>query len=380
MKPELTLHGRSLRLQRYPVRNRETLQAWDAADEYLINQVEAMKEAKQPALTPERPIVILNDGFGALACWFAAQANVVSSGDSYIARKASEANLADNNLSAVTFTDCLAPLPENPQLVLIKLPKNNRLLIWQLAQLCAALPDDCTVIAAAKAKDIHTSTLKLFEKHLGPTSTSLAVKKARLIFCKPDKTLATAMPDIQRWDVPEYNLTLTNHANVFSGESLDIGARLLLEHIPQDPKLKTIIDLGCGNGVIGLHAARLNPEARITCVDESYMAVASCRENADLNLTNRNQLTAKVDNCLESMINEDADLVLCNPPFHQQNTITDHIAWQMFCDAKRCLRRHGRLIVIGNRHLGYDGKLKRLFAKVHPIAQNNKFVVYQAEK
>ncbi|WP_330960803.1 methyltransferase [Photobacterium sp. 53610] len=380
MKPELTLHGRSLQLQRYPVRNRETLQAWDAADEYLINQVEAMKEAKQLSLNSERPIVILNDSFGTLACWFAEQGPVVSSGDSYIARKAGEANLAENNLPAVTFTDCLAALPENSQLVLIKLPKNNRLLIWQLTQLCAALPDDCTVIAAAKAKEIHTSTLKLFEKHLGPTTTSLAVKKARLIFCQPDKSLAAQLPAVQRWEVPEYNLTLTNHANVFSGESLDIGARLLLQHIPQDPALKHIIDLGCGNGVIGLHAARLNPEASVTCVDESYMAAASCRENADLNLTNNKQLTAKVDNCLESMVNDEADLVLCNPPFHQQNTITDHIAWQMFCDAKRCLRRHGRLIVIGNRHLGYDGKLKRLFAKVHQIAQNNKFVVYQAEK
>ncbi|QUJ66770.1 methyltransferase [Photobacterium sp. GJ3] len=380
MKPELTLHSRSLTLQRYPIRKRETLQAWDAADEYLINQVETMKAEQALTLDATRPVILMNDGFGALACWFAGQMPVFSVGDSYIARKASETNLEENQLPRVQFQDCLSPLPDQPQLVLLKLPKSNRLLSWQLAQLCASLPEDCIVIAAGKAKEIHTSTLKLFEKHLGPTTTSLAVKKARLIFCRPDASLARALPQIERWDVPEYQLTLSNHANVFSGESLDIGGRFLLEHIPQDPALKHIVDLGCGNGVIGIQAARLNPQAQVTCVDESFMAAASCRENADLNLTHPQQLTVKVDNSLETMANDDADLVLCNPPFHQQNTITDHIAWQMFADAKRCLRPGGRLIVIGNRHLGYDGKLKRLYAKVHKIAQNNKFVVYQAEK
>jgi 16S rRNA (guanine1207-N2)-methyltransferase len=69
---------------------------------------------------------------------------------------------------------------------------------------------------------------------------------------------------------------------------------------------------------------------------------------------------------------------MCNPPFHQQQAITDHIAWQMFCDAKRVLTNHGRLLVIGNRHLGYHAKLKRLFGNVSVIASNKKFVILQA--
>lgn len=374
MKPELTLHERTLTLQRYPARKNETLQAWDAADEYIINHVQEME------LDPQRPILIMNDSFGALGCWFAEKGKVTSITDSYIAKQGCIANLKTNQLPHIKITDCLASLPENPQLVLIKLPKNNRLLIWQLKQLCNLLPEDCVVIGAAKAKEIHTSTLKLFEKHLGETKTSLAVKKARLIFCQPNPKLAAPMPAPQQWDVPEHNMTITNHANVFSSDSLDIGARLLLEHIPQNEHLKDIIDLGCGNGVIGLKAARLNPQAKITCVDESYMAISSCKANAELNLETPEQITAKVNNCLDQFPAKSADLVLCNPPFHQQTAITDHIAWQMFCDSKHVLRSKGLLIVIGNRHLGYDGKLKRLFGNVSVIAQNNKFVVYKTVK
>ncbi|MGF1685961.1 methyltransferase [Photobacterium japonica] len=376
MKPELTLHGRTLTLQRYPVRQNETLQAWDAADEYLINTVEAAPQDLDPA----RPILILNDGFGALSCWFAQHGNVTLVTDSFIAKQACLANLQDNALPAVNVIDDLSALPSNPQLVLIKLPKNNRLLTWQLHRLCQALPADCTVIAAAKAKDIHSSTLKLFEKHLGETKTSLAVKKARLIFCQPNADLAKPLPEPLQWTVPEHGISLLNHANVFSGESLDIGARLLLEHIPVRPDLQDIIDLGCGNGVIGIKAAQLNPQANVLCVDESFMAVASCLQNACANLANPAQLRAVANNCLDDMPAHSADLVLCNPPFHQQNTITDHIAWQMFCDAKQTLRPKGQLVVIGNRHLGYGEKLKRLFGNVTVIAQNNKFVIYQADK
>ena len=166
----------------------------------------------------------------------------------------------------------------------------------------------------------------------------------------------------------------------FSSDSLDIGARLLLEHIPSGNQYQDIIDLGCGNRVIGIKAARLNPQANVVCVDESYMAAASARMNAKANLDNPSQLEAKVNNCLDGFPAQSADLVLCNPPFHQQAAITDHIAWQMFCDAKHALRPGGKLIVIGNRHLGYGGKLKRLFGNVTVIAQNNKFVVYQSDK
>ncbi|QSA19272.1 methyltransferase, partial [Vibrio furnissii] len=75
-------------------------------------------------------------------------------------------------------------------------------------------------------------------------------------------------------------------------------------------------------------------------------------------------------------------LVVCNPPFHQQQAITDHIAWQMFCDSKHVLRKGGKLLVIGNRHLGYDVKLTRLFGRsqVKTVASNQKFVILQAIK
>jgi 23S rRNA (guanine1835-N2)-methyltransferase len=77
---------------------------------------------------------------------------------------------------------------------------------------------------------------------------------------------------------------------------------------------------------------------------------------------------------------ESMDVVLNNPPFHSHQAVTDATAWQMFGDARTALRRGGELWVIGNRHLGYHVKLKRIFGNCETVASNAKFVVLRAKR
>lgn len=372
----LSLHDRELTLHRFPKRPKETLQAWDAGDEYLINHVEGLK------LKDNQNILILNDNFGTLSCWFTEKHNVTMMSDSFISHQATFKNLQQNNLANVQLMSALDDIPDSIDLVLFQLPKNNKLLAWQLHQLRIHLAEECPVIAVNKAKDIHTSTLTLFEKYLGTAKTSLAKKKHRLIFSQANSAQVNAVNPIKQWQVDDENFILQNYPNTYSGENLDLGARFILKHLPSDAQLQHIIDLGCGNGVLSIKIAQLNPQATITCVDESYMALASAKLNAESAFGHSDKFHFKANNCLDDFPPVSADLVLCNPPFHQNNAITDHIAWQMFCDAKHVLSNKGKLLVIGNRHLGYDEKLSRLFGRsqVKKIASNSKFVILQATK
>lgn len=77
---------------------------------------------------------------------------------------------------------------------------------------------------------------------------------------------------------------------------------------------------------------------------------------------------------------ESVDLVINNPPFHSQRATSDHTAWGMFTGAKRALRPGGELWVIGNRHLGYHLKLRRLFGNCEVLASDPKFVLLRAVK
>ncbi|MFA0521289.1 50S rRNA methyltransferase, partial [Vibrio sp. 10N.222.55.E8] len=91
-------------------------------------------------------------------------------------------NLQRNQSNRVNFLNTMDNIPHGIDLVIMQLPKTNRHLIWQLSQLRQALPEGCQVIGVNKVKEIHTSTLNLFEKYLGETKTSLAKKKHRLVF------------------------------------------------------------------------------------------------------------------------------------------------------------------------------------------------------
>lgn len=376
MKTDLTLYDRTLTLFRYPKRNNETLQAWDAGDEYLIQHVEEM------GLPQGQHIVVLNDNFGALSCWLSDKHHVTMVSDSFIAQQATQTNLADNDCNPVSFATSLEAIPANVDLVIMQIPRNNRYLTWQLAQLRKTLPSHVPVIAVNKAKEIHSSTLKLFEKYLGETKTSLAWKKHRLVLSQANSPQAIEVEPFTVWSVDEHNMTLKNHANVYSGESLDQGARFILQNLPTGDTYKHAIDLGCGNGVLSVKLAQLNPKLNITSVDESFMAVESAKQNLLDNVGNSERFHCIANNCLDGMPAASYDLVVCNPPFHQQQAVTDHIAWQMFCDAKHVLSTGGQLLVIGNRHLGYDIKLKRLFGQsnVSVVSVNKKFVILQATK
>lgn len=90
--------------------------------------------------------------------------------------------LQQNQRPPVQLLTTLDPVPSDASVVLLQLPKSNRHLVWILSQLRKALSPNIPIIAVNKAKEIHTSTLNLFEKHLGPTTTSLAWKKHRLVF------------------------------------------------------------------------------------------------------------------------------------------------------------------------------------------------------
>jgi len=371
---ETTLHvpQGEFELTRLPMRRNELLRAWDAADEYLLNYM-----AEQTSLAQDTRILTLNDSFGALAVALH-QYQPAAVSDSCLAQRATRDNLMANKL-AVDDVQLYHSL-EFPQgtfdLVLIKVPKTLALLEYELIQLRAHITDSTRVIALGMVKALPRSVWTLLERILGPTTTSLAKKKSRLIFISPDSELAMpANPYPVCYQLENTNYQICNHANVFSRDSLDIGTRFFLQHLPQQSDAKDIIDLGCGNGVVGLIAAQRYPSSKIHFVDESFMAVASARENFHHAFADTRQAEFIVTEGLTEFEPASADMILCNPPFHQQQAVGDQIAQQMFKQSHKVLRKGGELWVIGNRHLGYHVSLKRIFGNATQVASNKKFVI-----
>jgi 16S rRNA (guanine1207-N2)-methyltransferase/23S rRNA (guanine1835-N2)-methyltransferase len=335
------VNEKQLELSRFPLAQvNRSLQAWDASDEYLLNHI---KDEKLISSTDK--VLIFNDAFGALTTTFCEpldsfnnstshlpndsikhKTEVFCVNDSYISSQGIHYNISQNQLNDANITqlNSLDLLPSDIDVILFKIPKSKSLLIEQLIQIKNSiskhsLNKNTVFIAADRAKEIHSSTLKLFEKYLGTTTTSLAVKKARLVFCHFDQKQSHMSPFPTIWSLPNNTLNceffISNHANVYSREKLDIGARYFIENLPKVKPNSQVIDLGCGNGVIGLTILASEPTACIQFVDESYMAITSARLNIEKNLpTLATQCQFHLNDCLTNMKSNSVDLILCNPP------------------------------------------------------------------
>jgi 16S rRNA (guanine1207-N2)-methyltransferase len=370
----------ALSLGRQPYDGDPALQAWSAADAVLA------RWALETSPAPDRQHVVYNDAFGALTTLLISQGRAVTQvSDSCLSQRCTLWNLDANGMSAeklVLLDSLTAPKPGDsaaePPVVLYRLPKSLALLEFQLHQLRSFLPPGTVVAASGMVKDVHTSTLDLFQKLIGPTATDLAEQKARLIRSTLEDRTVPANPYPSVWAVPALGVKLVNHASVFSRDGLDGGTTLLLRHFPKiGPGERTIIDLGCGNGILGLAAARRAPEAEVYCVDESFMAVWSAREGFRLNeLGGRGSFLA--GDGLEDFGKASADLILCNPPFHYQNAQTLEIALSLFDQARDVLKADGELWVVANRHLGHHKALADRFTTVRTAALDEKYIVLRA--
>ena len=364
-----------LDLIRQPHQPNEPLQAFDAADEYLLNHLH------EKGLQAQHRVLLLNDGFGALACSLAGHAQVISSGDSHLGAMALNANLARNSLSASDLT--FVPSSDTAQgpfdWVLIRVPKTLALLEEQLIRLHGQLTPGAQVVAGAMIKHLPRAAGDLLERYIGPVQASLAMKKARLLMAQVQDKPAPVSPYPSRYQLDQPALELINHANVFCREGLDIGTRAFLPHLPRHTDARRVADLGCGNGILGIAYAQKNPQAQLTLVDESYMAVQSAQANWRAALGERTADIRAGDGLAEQPA-DSLDVVLCNPPFHQQQVVGDFLAWRMFQQARAALVTGGELWIVGNRHLGYHAKLKRLFRGVEQVAATPKFVVLKATK
>ncbi len=378
----------SIELQRVPVRPRQPLRAWDAADEYVLAHL-----GERP-LPDGSSVLLVGDSFGALTCSLRSHDPIVVN-ESAAGAVAIADNLARNGLDPLEVYSILdlETLTEPLDCVVIKIPKSISELVDVLHRIRPHVHAETRIVGAAMAKHIHTSTLQCFESIIGATKTSLAKKKARLIHSSFDYSLDVGPnPWPVVWNANQ--LTLVNYGGGFSAEGLDAGTRFLLENIesftdlvPTTGERIRVVDLGCGNGIIGLQmAADLVASSAnfvIDVVDDSAMAVAAAESSWERSLPGVAEERAAFRHhyrLVEVVEPRSADLVVVNPPFHDDRVVGDDTAWSMFTDAHKVLRPGGQFVVVGNRHLAYHAKLKKIFGKVDTLASNKKFVLLRAHR
>ncbi|MEM5614957.1 methyltransferase [Staphylococcus pseudintermedius] len=154
----------------------------------------------------------------------------------------------------------------------------------------------------------------------------------------------------------QHQLHLTTDAGVFSRDQVDFGSDLLVHtflnaHPPGQKK--TIVDVGCGYGPIGLMLAKSRATRSYYHVRCQSSCIRFGRENAQ-----RNQLsnvTIQESDGLSQVANETQHYVVTNPPIRAGKQVVH----QIFVDAHRVLEANGELYVVIQKKQGMPSAKKK---------------------
>jgi len=360
--------GGNLCLQRYPQRPGTPLQAWCSADSLLLEHAIA-------SAVPATQILVVNDEFGALSlalpgatCWT----------DSALSQRAITENASRNQLPPPHISLLHERPPHHFKLVVLRVPKQLSLLRYQLQTLRQNLAPGTAIVCGGMDKHLPAGVADVITEFAGLTERHRGQRKARLFSAALDPG-RESLESATEFFCAELGQTLTSLPNVFSAAQLDGGTRLLISCLEDVPRAKKIIDLGCGNGVIGLAAMQNQRSAQLVFIDESAMAIASAKLNT------KRLFPERFSNCefrhtdgLIDLPGTAPQLILSNPPFHQQHAVDEQVGRRLLRQSAAALAQGGELWLVANRHLSYKPTLQRHFTAVERRAEDPRFIVWRA--
>ncbi|WP_343154019.1 16S rRNA (guanine(1207)-N(2))-methyltransferase RsmC [Buchnera aphidicola] len=168
------------------------------------------------------------------------------------------------------------------------------------------------------------------------------------------------------------NLYIKCLPGVFGYKKIDIGSQLLASTFSKNINGE-ILDLGCGSGFLSTCILKKSKNSFLTMVDNQVSSIISTQETL---LSNK--LTAKVFlSNIYSNISNKFDLIISNPPFHNDLKLNFNIIKNIISDSSKYLKKRGELRFVVNNCFNYDDLLRKKFKKFNIIKKTNLFKVYQ---
>ena len=182
-------------------------------------------------------------------------------------------------------------------------------------------------------------------------------------------------------DVHELNVELLGQSmrfltdsGVFSKNAIDYGSRVLLENFEPEAA-KTLLDVGCGYGTLGLTLAK-KFDMDVTMVDVNSRALDLCKQNAVKNAVEPVEI--KLSNIYETVV-EKYDAILSNPPIRAGKEVVHGILSGSF----EHLNDGGHLTIVIQKKQGAPSaqkKMEEVFGNCTIVAKDKGYFILRSYK
>jgi 16S rRNA (guanine1207-N2)-methyltransferase len=264
-------------------------------------------------------------------------------------------------------------------LLLIFLPKAKQETQYLLANLIPHLEQDADIILVGEKKCGIKSADALLKTYSSQVNSIDSARHCSILYAQLDQDVKTFSQE--EW-IKTYQISINNTElqicslpGVFSYGELDKGSELLLQNLPE--KLSgSVLDFGCGAGVIACYLLKIHPQLDIDLIDINVNALASAKLSLAKNGFAANVFPSNVFSDITNKYN----LLISNPPFHSGQK-TDYSAAENFIkQAPEHLHSKGVLSIVANKFLKYEPLLCSAFSSLQKNQENNKFKVLTCTK
>lgn len=170
-------------------------------------------------------------------------------------------------------------------------------------------------------------------------------------------------------------LVFETDSGVFSRTEIDKGTEILLNALPEELS-GSLLDLGCGYGVIGVTLGKRYPGLAVTMSDVNERAVELSRRNAQ-----RSGVQARVmqSDGYGAIPFQRYDWILQNPPIRAGKSVI----YAMFAEGARRLTPDGALWLVIRKQQGAESAvsyLKTLFGQVEVVTKKGGYWVLRCAR
>lgn len=157
---------------------------------------------------------------------------------------------------------------------------------------------------------------------------------------------------VHDFDFEGHHFRFETDDGVFSKTGVDYGTSLLLKAAVREKIAGSVLDMGCGYGVIGIVLKTIFPDCTVTCCDINPRAAELAEANSRLSNVPVTVLVSdrfeKIDGCF--------DVIATNPPIRAGKAVV----YDIFQGSYEHLKENGLFLTVVRRQQGAESAVRKL--------------------